>query len=52
MARAAGWGQIPGYLNHANDEICLLVQVETEAGDHSDSKQYRQPDRQCQHHGE
>jgi 4-hydroxy-2-oxoheptanedioate aldolase len=29
LARAAGWGQVPGYLQHANEEICLLVQVET-----------------------
>ena len=31
LARAAGWGQVPGYLHQANDEICLLVQVETTA---------------------
>jgi 4-hydroxy-2-oxoheptanedioate aldolase len=29
MARAAGYNRIPGYLQAANDEICLLVQVET-----------------------
>lgn len=29
LARAARWGQIPGYLKKANDEICLIVQVET-----------------------
>ncbi|WP_417543230.1 4-hydroxy-2-oxoheptanedioate aldolase [Marinobacter sp.] len=29
LARAARWGQIPGYLKNANDEICLIVQVET-----------------------
>jgi len=29
LARAAGWGQVTDYLHKANDEICLLVQVET-----------------------
>ncbi|MDR9469393.1 4-hydroxy-2-oxoheptanedioate aldolase [Marinospirillum sp.] len=29
LARAARWGQVPGYLKKANDEICLIVQVET-----------------------
>jgi 4-hydroxy-2-oxoheptanedioate aldolase len=29
LARAAGWGQVPGYLHKANEEICLLIQVET-----------------------
>lgn len=29
LARAARWGQIPGYLQQANDEIYLIVQVET-----------------------
>lgn len=29
LARAAHWNQIPGYLQQANDEICLIVQVET-----------------------
>lgn len=29
LARAAGWGQVPDYLKKANDEICLIVQVET-----------------------
>ena len=29
LARAAHWNQIPGYLERANDEICLIVQVET-----------------------
>ncbi|GGB84249.1 2,4-dihydroxyhept-2-ene-1,7-dioic acid aldolase [Marinobacterium zhoushanense] len=29
LARAARWNQIPGYLKKANDEICLIVQVET-----------------------
>ncbi len=31
LARAARWGQVPGYLQQANDEICLIVQVETVA---------------------
>ena len=30
LARAACWNGTPGYLKKANDEICLLVQVETE----------------------
>lgn len=29
LARAANWNRIPGYLQKANDEICLIVQVET-----------------------
>ncbi len=29
MARAAQWNRVPGYVEKANDEICLLVQVET-----------------------
>ncbi|MCM0611498.1 4-hydroxy-2-oxoheptanedioate aldolase [Marinobacter sediminum] len=29
LARAARWNQTPGYLKKANDEICLIVQVET-----------------------
>lgn len=29
MARGARWNQVPGYLTKANDEICLIVQVET-----------------------
>ena len=29
MARAAHWNQVPGYLQQANAEICLIVQVET-----------------------
>lgn len=29
LARAARWNQVPGYLQKANDEICLIVQVET-----------------------
>lgn len=29
MARGARWNQVPGYLHKANQEICLIVQVET-----------------------
>lgn len=29
LARAAKWNQVPQYLKTANEEICLLVQVET-----------------------
>ena len=29
LARAARWNRIPGYLHKANDQICLLAQVET-----------------------
>ena len=29
LARAARWNQVPGYLQNANDEICLIVQAET-----------------------
>ena len=29
LARAARWNQVPGYLQQANAEICLIVQVET-----------------------
>ncbi|MCJ8274311.1 MAG: aldolase/citrate lyase family protein, partial [Psychrosphaera sp.] len=31
LARAARWNQEPGYLKQANDQICLIVQVETVA---------------------
>jgi 4-hydroxy-2-oxoheptanedioate aldolase len=30
-ARASGWGRNPAYVHEANDQVCLLVQVETEA---------------------
>jgi 4-hydroxy-2-oxoheptanedioate aldolase len=30
-ARASRYGRVPGYLTKANDEICVLVQVETRA---------------------
>lgn len=29
LARASRWNQVEDYLNRANDEMCLLVQVET-----------------------
>jgi 4-hydroxy-2-oxoheptanedioate aldolase len=29
LARASRWNQIDGYLNHANAQMCLLVQAET-----------------------
>jgi 4-hydroxy-2-oxoheptanedioate aldolase len=32
IARAARWGRVPHYLERANDEVCLLLQVETRAG--------------------
>jgi 4-hydroxy-2-oxoheptanedioate aldolase len=38
MARAARWNQVTGYLDKANAEICLIVQVETaEAMAHLDA---------------
>ncbi|MDY7103308.1 MAG: HpcH/HpaI aldolase/citrate lyase family protein [Actinomycetota bacterium] len=32
LARAARWNRIEGYAAKANDEMCLLVQIETQAG--------------------
>jgi 4-hydroxy-2-oxoheptanedioate aldolase len=32
IARAARWGRVAHYLDHANDEVCLLLQVETRTG--------------------
>lgn len=32
LARASGFNAIPDYLATANDEVCLLVQLETQAG--------------------
>jgi len=32
LGRASGFGAIPDYLNTANDQICLLVQIESQAG--------------------
>lgn len=29
LARAAKWNRVPGYTKNANDEICLIIQVET-----------------------
>jgi 4-hydroxy-2-oxoheptanedioate aldolase len=31
-ARASGWGRNPNYAREANDQVCLLVQVETREG--------------------
>ena len=30
LARAARWHRIPGYVHKANDQVCLIAQVETE----------------------
>ena len=32
LARASGFASIPDYLTTANDQICLMVQVESRAG--------------------
>lgn len=32
MARSANWNRTPDYLTKANDEICIVVQIETLAG--------------------
>jgi 4-hydroxy-2-oxoheptanedioate aldolase len=32
LARASHWNGIPGYLDHADQQICLLVQIETRRG--------------------
>ncbi|WP_250518806.1 4-hydroxy-2-oxoheptanedioate aldolase [Caballeronia sp. ATUFL_M1_KS5A] len=32
LARASRWNRVPGYLEKAADEICVLVQVETSLG--------------------
>jgi 4-hydroxy-2-oxoheptanedioate aldolase len=32
LARAARWGQVEGYLTRAEDELCLLLQVESVRG--------------------
>lgn len=32
IARAARWGRMGDYMERANDEVCLLLQVETRAG--------------------
>ena len=37
MARAANWNRDPDYLSNANDEICVIVQIE----DHAWHRKYR-----------
>jgi 4-hydroxy-2-oxoheptanedioate aldolase len=32
LARASRWNRVDNYLHHANDQMCLLVQVETRLG--------------------
>ena len=32
LARASRWGRVGDYADHANEQMCLLVQVETKAG--------------------
>src|SRR5690606_25048125 len=32
LARASRWNRIPDYAQRANDEMCLLVQIETPRG--------------------
>ncbi|AFT71564.1 2,4-dihydroxyhept-2-ene-1,7-dioic acid aldolase, with PEP/pyruvate domain [Alloalcanivorax dieselolei B5] len=32
LARASRWNSVPGYLDKANHEMCLLVQIESRAG--------------------
>jgi 4-hydroxy-2-oxoheptanedioate aldolase len=32
LARASQWNRVTNYLHHANDQMCLLVQVETRLG--------------------
>ena len=32
MARAANWNRTADYLTQANDEVCIIVQIETLAG--------------------
>jgi 4-hydroxy-2-oxoheptanedioate aldolase len=32
LGRSSRWNRIPNYLNQANDEMCLLVQIETRRG--------------------
>ena len=38
--RANGYGRVKEYLSHANDEICVIVQIETRraAGEHRDHR--------------
>ncbi|MDE1985626.1 MAG: 4-hydroxy-2-oxoheptanedioate aldolase [Alphaproteobacteria bacterium] len=35
LVRAARWNRVPGYLDDADDQICLLLQVETAEGLHN-----------------
>ncbi len=35
LARASQWNRIPNYVHEANDQMCLLVQVETRLGLHN-----------------
>ena len=32
LARASRWNSIPGYLDHADEQMCLLVQIENKEG--------------------
>src|SRR5262249_53244605 len=32
IARSSRWQAVPDYLQRANDEVCLLVQIETQGG--------------------
>jgi 4-hydroxy-2-oxoheptanedioate aldolase len=32
LARAARWNGVPGYLQRANEQICVLLQIETQLG--------------------
>lgn len=32
LARASRWNTVPGYLNHADEQMCLLVQIENLEG--------------------
>ena len=32
LARAARWNAVPDHVGHAEDELCLIVQIETRAG--------------------
>ncbi|WP_349975852.1 4-hydroxy-2-oxoheptanedioate aldolase [Pseudomonas sp. WHRI 8519] len=32
LARASRWNTIPGYLDHADEQMCLLVQIENKEG--------------------
>lgn len=32
IGRASRWNRIPGYLQHAADDLCLILQIESQAG--------------------